>query len=58
MSTGLARGDANAAERVTCEELASSKAMVLDALIGCESLLDVSIARADPRRPRGTSARR
>lgn len=54
----LARGDADAAERVTCEELASSKAMVLDALIGCESLLDVSIAHADPRHPRRTPERR
>jgi len=40
----LARGDADAAERMTREELASSKAMVLDALISSESLLDVSIS--------------
>ncbi len=40
----LASGDADAAERMTRDELASSKAMVLDALIGCESLLDVSIS--------------
>ena len=42
----LARGDADAAERMTREELASSKAMVLDALMSSESLLDVSISHA------------
>lgn len=39
----LARRDADAAERMTREELASSKAMVLDALMSSDSLLDVSI---------------
>ncbi|KAB2876176.1 MAG: GntR family transcriptional regulator [Burkholderiaceae bacterium] len=46
----LARGDADAAERMTREELSSSKAMVLDALISSESLLDVSISRGDAPR--------
>lgn len=41
----LARGDAAAAERATREELMSSKAMVLDALISSASLMDVSITR-------------
>jgi DNA-binding GntR family transcriptional regulator len=40
----LARGDADEAERMTREELASSKTMVLDALMSCEALLDVSIS--------------
>ena len=39
----LARGDADAVERVTREELASSRTMVLDALTSSEALLDVSI---------------
>jgi DNA-binding GntR family transcriptional regulator len=43
----LARGDADVAERMTREELVSSKAMVLDALISSESLLDVSISHVD-----------
>jgi DNA-binding GntR family transcriptional regulator len=42
----LARGDADAAERMTREELASSKAMVLDALMSSDSLLDVSISNS------------
>src|SRR5574337_189137 len=37
----LARGDADAAERMTRDELSSSKAMVLEALTSSESLLDV-----------------
>ena len=40
----LARGDADEAERVTREELESSKAMVIGAFMSCESLLDVSIS--------------
>lgn len=40
----LARGDADEAERVTREELASSKAMVVGALMSSASLLDVSIS--------------
>jgi DNA-binding GntR family transcriptional regulator len=39
----LARGDADETERVTREELASSRTMVLDALTSSEALLDVSI---------------
>lgn len=46
----LSRGDADAAERMMREELSSSKAMVLDALISSESLLDISISHAEPRR--------
>jgi DNA-binding GntR family transcriptional regulator len=42
----LARGDADEAERVTREELASSKSMVTRALMSSESLLDVSISRS------------
>lgn len=41
----LARGNADEAERVTREELASSQAMVTAALMSSESLLDVSISR-------------
>lgn len=41
----LARGDADEAERVTREELESSKAMVIAAFMSSESLLDVSISR-------------
>lgn len=40
----LARGDADEVERVTREELASSKSMVLDALMSSDALLDVSIS--------------
>ncbi|MBW7925273.1 MAG: GntR family transcriptional regulator [Burkholderiaceae bacterium] len=43
----LARGDADAAERMVREELSSSKAMVLDALISSESLLDISISHVE-----------
>ena len=43
----LARGDADAVERVTREELASSRTMVLDALTSSEAFLDVSVI--DPR---------
>jgi DNA-binding GntR family transcriptional regulator len=43
----LARGDADAAERMTREELSSSKAMVLDALMSTDSLLDVSISHTN-----------
>ena len=43
----LARGDADAAERMTREELSSSKAMVLDALMSSDSLLDVSISHSN-----------
>jgi DNA-binding GntR family transcriptional regulator len=42
----LARGDADEAERVTLAELASSKAMVVEALMSSESLLDVCISTA------------
>ena len=42
----LSRGDADAAERMTREELVSSKAMVLDALMSTDSLLDVSISHS------------
>lgn len=42
----LASGDADEVERVTREELASSKSMVLDALMSSEALLDVSISVA------------
>lgn len=41
----LSRGDADEAERVTREELESSRAMVTSALMSSESLLDVSISR-------------
>lgn len=41
----LARGNADEAERVTRDELASSQAMVTAALMSSESLLDVSISR-------------
>lgn len=44
----LVRGDADEAERVTREELESSKAMVLGALMSSESLLDISISRMPP----------
>ena len=44
----LVAGDADAAERVTREELESSQAMVLGALMKSASLLDVSISRAPP----------
>jgi DNA-binding GntR family transcriptional regulator len=40
----LASGDADEVERVVREELASSKSMVLDALMSSEALLDVSIS--------------
>ena len=40
----LGRGDANEAERVTREELESSKAMVIGGFLCSESLLDVSIS--------------
>jgi DNA-binding GntR family transcriptional regulator len=40
----LARGDADEAERVTREELESSKAMVISAFMSSDSLLDVSIS--------------
>jgi DNA-binding GntR family transcriptional regulator len=43
----LACGDADAAERMTREELSSSKAMVLDALMSTDSLLDVSISHTN-----------
>lgn len=46
----LARGDADAAERVMHEELTSSKAMVLDALMLSEALLDISISAAQAAR--------
>ena len=39
----LAAGDADTAEKVNREGLASSKAMVLDALMSSDALLDVSI---------------
>lgn len=45
----LARGDADEAERVTREELESSKAMVIGGFMACESLLDVSISGAQAR---------
>jgi DNA-binding GntR family transcriptional regulator len=44
----LVAGDADEAERVTREELESSQAMVLGALMKSASLLDVSISRAPP----------
>jgi DNA-binding GntR family transcriptional regulator len=40
----LARGDADEAERVTRDELESSKKMVVGALLSSESLLDVSLS--------------
>ncbi|MBZ8134345.1 GntR family transcriptional regulator [Afifella sp. IM 167] len=40
----LTTGDADAAERAICDELSSSKAMVLDALMSSASLLDVNIS--------------
>ena len=46
--TALARGNADEAERVTRQELESSKAMVMSALMSSESLLDVSISRILP----------
>jgi DNA-binding GntR family transcriptional regulator len=45
----LARGDADEAERVTREELGSSKAMVVGGFMSCESLLDVSISGVQAR---------
>jgi DNA-binding GntR family transcriptional regulator len=45
----LARGDADAAERVTREELESSRAMVIAGFMSSESLLDVSISVAQAR---------
>jgi DNA-binding GntR family transcriptional regulator len=42
----LARGDADEVERFTRSELASSKAMVFDALMSSDALLDVSISPA------------
>jgi DNA-binding GntR family transcriptional regulator len=45
----LARGDADAAERVTREELESSKAMVIAAFMSSESLLDVSLSGVQAR---------
>lgn len=42
----LAKGDVTEAERAICEELSSSKAMVLDALMSSASLLDVNITTA------------
>lgn len=43
LMAALTEGNADAAERAICSELASSKAMVLDALMSSASLLDVSI---------------
>lgn len=43
MIDALAAGDADAAERINREGLASSKAMVLDALMSTDALLDVGI---------------
>ncbi|MCW5772349.1 MAG: GntR family transcriptional regulator [Rhodospirillaceae bacterium] len=45
----LAAGDADAAERMTREELASSKSMVLDALMSTDALLDVGIGLGTAR---------
>ena len=45
----LARGDADEAERVTREELESSRAMVIAGFMSSESLLDVSISVAQAR---------
>lgn len=45
----LARGDADEAERVTREELESSKAMVIAGFMSSESLLDVSISGVQAR---------
>jgi len=54
--TALLRGDTDEAERVTREELESSRLMVTDALLSSESLLDVSISRtpAPPLAPSHT----
>lgn len=51
----LARDDADEAERVTREELASSKAMVIGGFMSCESLLDVSISGAQARIAQATA---
>lgn len=45
----LAAGDADTAERVTREGLASSKAMVLDALMSSDALLDANIGGESAR---------
>jgi DNA-binding GntR family transcriptional regulator len=45
----LGRGDADEAERVTREELESSKAMVIGGFLSSESLLDVSISGVQAR---------
>lgn len=45
----LAKGDADAAERFIREEHGSSKAMVLDALLSSEALLDMSLSHAPMR---------
>jgi len=43
----LAEGDAVTAERVTVDQVRSSRAMVLDALLSSTSLLDVKIGVSD-----------
>jgi len=43
----LAEGDAAAAERATIDQLRASRAMVLDALLSSELLLDVKIGGSD-----------
>lgn len=47
--TALAEGDAETAERVTVEQIHSSRAMVLDALLSSTSLLDVKIGVSKER---------
>ena len=51
--TALARGDADGAEKVICEELVSSKTMVMDALMSSPSLLDVNIMNVFPKEGTG-----
>ena len=51
----LARGDADEAERVTREELESSRAMVIAGFMSSESLLDVSISGVQARVAQGLS---
>jgi len=46
----LAEGDAATAERVTIDQVRSSRAMVLDALLSSASLLDVKIGVAEKER--------
>jgi len=45
----LTQGDVNGAEKAICEEMSSSRSMVLDALMSSPSLLDVNITSTYPK---------